>query len=73
MALLNIIIVFKSLDYNISEEVFWTLHHFISGISDVVALMDVKTENYQTEFRISEATVTSLSCGGVRNKGGIII
>lgn len=75
MALLNITKVFKSLDYNISKQIFWTLHCFISGISDMVALMEVKTENYKTEFKmkISEAITTSLSCGHMRKKGGIVI
>lgn len=39
----------------------------------MLALMEVKTENYQTDFKISEATTTLLSCGSVRNKGGIVI
>lgn len=72
MPLVNIIIVFKSLDYNIPEQIFQTFHCFISGISDMVALMEEKTENYQTEFKTFEATSTSLFCSGVRNKGGVI-
>jgi len=68
MALLNVIIVFKSLDYNIPEQIFWTFRYFVSDISGMVALKEVKTENYQTEFKISEAAMTtSLSCGGLRN------
>lgn len=39
----------------------------------MVALMEMKAENYQTEFKISEVTNTSFSCGGVRSNGDIII
>lgn len=39
----------------------------------MVALMEMKAENYQTEFKISEVTNTSFSCGGVGSKGDIII
>lgn len=49
MALLNSVIVFKSLVYNIPEEIFWTFHCFISGISDIVALMEGKARSYQAE------------------------
>lgn len=48
MALLNITTVFKSLDYDIAKQIFWTLPCFISGISDMVALLEVKTENCKT-------------------------
>lgn len=39
----------------------------------MVALMEMKAENYQTEFKISEVTNISFSCGGVRSNGDIII
>lgn len=38
------ITAFKSLDYNIPKQTFWTFYRSVSGISDMVALMEVKTE-----------------------------
>lgn len=66
------ITAFKSLDYNIPKQTFWTSYRSVSGISDMVALMEVKTEKQQIEFRIYKDTTAQLSCGGMRNKEGII-
>lgn len=57
----------KSLDYNTARHICWTFNCFILGISDTAALMDIKNENYWTEFKISQVTNTSLSGRDVKN------
>lgn len=73
MGPLNSAIIFTSLDYNILSKSFELFAVLYLVISDMVALMEVKPENYQREFKIFEATTASLPCVGVRNKGGSLI